>query len=284
MLSFSSGNNGQLFQVQAGLTGSAVYLDNFAIMDLAEGGSARRRQFIEALHSGRADLLFSASNLVDLSGPQGASLTATKEFLDGIGSHWFPVELAPNIVTEREKRGIGPAFNCLSERLLRDLVANRLAAQTGTITVVSSDLFRLGSVLEWIAPQRDSIRRSLTKLDDALIKRVETYRAAHLSDPTWLDRTFPALPFNASKPATFAYVNLVRTLVLETVRGRKLGKGDGLDFCHCVIACGCASFAVLDKQWKRRVETFPQPNCAPPVFYARDLDRFIGDLHLSAVR
>lgn len=284
MLNFTSGSGGEAFQLHASLTGSAIYLDTFAIMDIAEGDATRRKQFIEVLHSGRADLLFSASNLGDLSGPQGASLTATRAFLDAIGSHWFPVELDPNIVVEREKNGIGPAFNCLSERLLKDLVLNRLTAQTANIAVVSADLFRLGGVLDWIAPQRDSIRRSLAALDDALIKRIEMYRANHLRDATWLDRTFPAVRFIPSKPATFAYINLVRSLVIETARGRKLKKGDGLDFCHGVVACGCASVAVLDKHWKRRIEDFPKPNSIPPILYAKNLDSFISDLHLSTVR
>jgi len=38
-----------MFTVNASLTGAAVYLDNFAIMDLAEGDVERRQQFIAAL-------------------------------------------------------------------------------------------------------------------------------------------------------------------------------------------------------------------------------------------
>ena len=112
-----------MFSVNASLTGVAVYLDHFAIMDLAEGDVSRRQRFISALHSGGAELLFSVSNLVDLSGPLGHSLDAAKIFLDEIGAHWFPVELDPNIVVKRERDGIGPAHNCLSERFLKDFLA-----------------------------------------------------------------------------------------------------------------------------------------------------------------
>jgi hypothetical protein len=284
MLNFISGNDGAMFTVNASLTGVAVYLDHFAIMDLAEGDIGRRQRFIAALQSGRAELLFSASNVVDLSGPLGASLDAAKMLLDEVGPHWFPVELDPMIVVEREKKGMIPAFSCVSERLLRDLFANRLRAQSGNIIVVSSDLFRLGAVLEWIGPQRDSLREGILELDDALIKRIEGYCASFVIDPTWLDRSFPLVRFNPLKPATFAYINLVRTLVVETAEGRKLKKGDGLDFCHAVVACGCASAAMLDKHWKRRVETFPQPNRIPPIYYGRDLDKFVDDLHTGTVQ
>lgn len=106
MLNFTSGDD-CAFQLQASLTGSAIYLDNFAIMDIAEGDPTRRRKFIEVLESGRAELLFSASNVADLSGPQGASLKATQTLLDAIGPHWFPVELDPMIVIKREEKGSG---------------------------------------------------------------------------------------------------------------------------------------------------------------------------------
>jgi hypothetical protein len=49
------------FKFNASLTGLAVYLDNFAIIDIAKGDPLRRQRFISALHSG-AELLFSVSN------------------------------------------------------------------------------------------------------------------------------------------------------------------------------------------------------------------------------
>jgi hypothetical protein len=99
MLNVVSNHNGEPFSVNASLDGVAVYLDNFAIMDLAEKDASRRKQFISALHSG-AELLFSVSNLVDLTGPLGASRDAVQSFLDEVGAHWFPVEIEPAIVME----------------------------------------------------------------------------------------------------------------------------------------------------------------------------------------
>lgn len=284
MLNITSGDDGALFSVNASLTGVAVYLDHFAIMDLAEGDVSRRQRFISALHSGGAELLFSVSNLVDLSGPLGHSLDAAKIFLDEIGAHWFPVELDPNIVVKRERDGIGPAHNCLSERFLKDFLADRIRKNSGPIIVLSADSFRLGAVLEWIAPQRDSLRKSLADLDEALIKRIDGYRDEFKRDPAWLDRAFPALPSHPSHPATFAYLNLVRTLIVEASQGRKLKKGDGMDFCHTVIACGCASAVMLDKHWKRRVETFPQPNHIAPIYYGPNLDNLVSDLYACTVQ
>jgi hypothetical protein len=283
MLNVTSGKDGAVFSVNASLTGIAVYLDNFAIIDLAEGDSSRRERFLAALHSGHCGLVFSVSNVVDLTGPQGASLDAVRSFLDAIGPNWFPVELDPAIVVERERQGAVPATNCLSERFLRDYFADRLRTHSGKVIDLSPNCFNLGHVLDWIAYQRDSIRNGMAELDAALIKKIEGYRASHGNDPSWLDKSFPAVEFKPSMPATFTYINLVRTLILEAAQGRKLKKGDGLDFCHAVIACGCASAVMLDKDWKRRVETFPTPNQIAPVYYGPNLDALVSDLYACTV-
>jgi hypothetical protein len=176
MLNVVSGENGTIFSVNASLTGIAVYLDNFAIMDLAEGSTSRRERFLAAIQSGRSGLLFSISNVVDLTGPQGASLDAVRTFLDEIGPHWFPVELDPAIVVERERNGAVPAMTCLSERFLRDYFADRLRTYSGTVIDLSPNFFRLGHVLDWIEHQRESIRHGMAELDAALIKKIQGCR------------------------------------------------------------------------------------------------------------
>jgi len=51
--------------------GVAIYLDNFAIIDLAKGDPARRARFVRAIRDGGAELLFSVGNAVELLGPEG---------------------------------------------------------------------------------------------------------------------------------------------------------------------------------------------------------------------
>ncbi len=59
---------------------------------------------------------------------------------------------------------------------------------------------------------------------------------------------------------------------------RQLKEGDGLDFCHAVIASSFASVTALDKHWKRRIENLPTPNGLAPVYYAAELDKLVDDL------
>ncbi len=148
---------------------------------------------------------------------------------------------------------------------------------SGRVIDLSENFFRLGAVLDWVGPQRDSIRQGIAALDDALIARIGGYRAEFDRDPQSLDQSFPAFSFDASKPATFTYFNLVRTLVVDA-KAYQLKKGDGIDFCHAVLACAFASVATLDKHWKRRVESLPEPNQIPRIYYEQDLDEMVANI------
>jgi hypothetical protein len=68
MISLTANFNGLKFN--ATVVGMALYLDNFALINLAKHDPIRRKRFLDVVHSG-ADLLFSVSNAVDLAGPQG---------------------------------------------------------------------------------------------------------------------------------------------------------------------------------------------------------------------
>lgn len=275
MIVATAGGDGPAFSFNTSVRGLAIYLDNFAIIGLAKGDSSRRRRFVSALRA-KGDLLFSVSNAADLSGLQGNSRTMVGDFLDELGPHWFPVELNPADVLEREKKLEPSGASCLCARFLKDYFVARLRDCHGLINL-SDDFFRLSAVLDWVGPQRPSIARGLANLDAALVNRIKQHRATSEKDAAWLDRTFPILPFNPLMPATFTYVNLVRTLIVES-RSHGVKKGDGLDFCHAVIGSAFASVAALDKHWKRRLETMPKPNKLAPIYYANELDQMVGDI------
>ena len=93
----------ELFGMRASVDGLTVFLDNFAIIDLAKRNPDRRKRFIATLNRG-VDVLFSVSNAAELSGPQGDSFTIVREFLDEIGTHWFPVDFDPYECMKREKQ------------------------------------------------------------------------------------------------------------------------------------------------------------------------------------
>jgi hypothetical protein len=275
MIFATANSDGPAFTFNASLGGLAIYLDTFAIINLAKGDPSRRKRFVSALVR-KGDLLFSVSNAADLSGPQGDSQSAVRLFLDEIGPHWFPVELDPFEVVSREKALEKPFESCLCKRFLKDYFASRVANSSGLVNL-SGEFFSLGAVLDWVGPQRSSIAAGLAELDRALIGRISEYRIRFEKDPQWLESSFPELPFNPLMPATFTYVNLVRSLILQA-KAFRFKKGDGLDFCHAVMAISFASVAALDKQWKRRAESIPKPNTLAPIYYQPELDRMVADI------
>lgn len=279
MIKVRSDIDGPTLTFNATVSGLAIYLDNFSLIRLAKGDQSRRRRFIEALHLG-GDLLFSVTNAADLAGPQGQSLNLVREFLDEMGPRWFPVELDPREVVNRELAGARPAQSCISAQFMKDYFVNRVSTfdqEAGHIIDLSGEFFRLGPVLDWVGQQRDSIRKGAANMDAALINKISEHRAEFERSPAWLDEHFPALPFNPSKPATFAYVNLIRNLITGA-KAQRIKRGDGLDFCHAVIGAAFASVATLDKHWKRRVDNLPKPNGLAPIYYEPELDRMVTDI------
>lgn len=264
----------------ATIKGVAVYLDYWALKQLAKGDVSRRQRFVSAIRSG-GDLIFSIANAAELTGPQGGSRKALKDFLDELGPHWFPVELNPIIVVDRESKGATPPDSCV---VADDFMKGYFAARTkgyspgsGRIIDLSDQFFSLGVFVDWTSSQRDSMRSRIEYLDRGMRKRFGAYRRELELDPRWLDRHVPTFSFDPKRPASFALQHLVRMLVIEA-KARRLKKGDGIDFCHAVIASSFAHIAALDKHWKRRVESLPKPNNLALIYYEPELDQMVTEL------
>jgi hypothetical protein len=52
MIQATASNQGALFTLKASINGPAVYLDNWALIELAKKDPARRRRFINAVNAG----------------------------------------------------------------------------------------------------------------------------------------------------------------------------------------------------------------------------------------
>jgi hypothetical protein len=271
--------NGPPVTFKATVRGLAIYLDNWAVGDLAEGHPSRRKRFIAALWSGSADLMFSVANAAELAGPQGKSFDLVKSFLNEVGPNWFPIELDVSAVVQREKCGADPAASCISEDFMRAYFANRTASYSpgsGKVIDLSETFSGLGAVLDWVGgpSQRDSIRKQSAELDDVIKEAIRKDQAKYERNP------LPTLPFDASRPATSTSFNLVKTLIAESNQWKK---GDGLDFFHAVMASSYATVAALDRPWKRRIEKLPKPNKLARIYSGPELDKMVTDIE-SCVR
>jgi hypothetical protein len=141
--------------------GVAIYLDNFAIIDLAKGDSARRARFVKAIREGGAELLFSVGNAVELVGPEGGSREWVKGLLREFGAHWFPVEVDTNKVCKREETGIRAPDSFVDKEWLNTFFStqSKSYADAGKIIPLSGDFFNLDVVIDWLATDKESLVR-----------------------------------------------------------------------------------------------------------------------------
>jgi len=269
----------------ASINGIAIYLDNWAIKALAKGDPVLRERFVAALAGGGADLLFSTAHAVEIIGPQGASSDAFKTFLNRLGDHWYPVELKVFEVAEREAKGMPASKCCFDEEVLTAFFKSATSDHSpgsGKVIDLSEGFFRLGAFIDWLSPQRDEFQAKCEEFDNTVKESIGRLRARLKREPGWLDKTLPQRQFHPSRAATFACVSLIRELVSDS--GYQVRKGDGIDFCHAVMASAFATIATLDKQWKQRVENFPRPNKMARIYYEPQLAAMMDDIEAALIQ
>jgi hypothetical protein len=269
----------ELFGMRASSDGLIVFLDQFAIKELAKGDPERRKRFITTLDRG-VEVMFSVSNAAELTGPQLRSFEEMRSFLDEIGPHWFPVEFDPILCIRRERASQDPATCCFSEGLIKAFTATHIRhlqiKPEDLPAALPPDFFRLGFFMDRLAPLRQEIITDKDRLDRALKEQIMEHRAAYKKDDAWLDAHFPEKLFTNDRRAEFVYTNLVRQLILD--KGRALTRNGGIDFGQAVVSSAYASVATLDTHWKRRVEALPQPNKLAKVYCSPYLDQMVRDI------
>lgn len=273
MIRFAT-ENGEVM-VDAETMGYGIYLDNDSLIDLAKGAVTRRKRFVAALRT-KGTLLFSGANAIEVAGPTGYSADAVRDFLDSIGPHWVPLKLDPWEVAKREAAGlrhravVSPSFmQWYSDRRIADL-----SPDNRVLDLSSEAFFRLGAVVDWVQECRDEIRAGATRLDDELQARIARLRSDYEKDAISLDRILSSQQFDERAPATFALVHLEHLLAKEA-KGYQFKKGNGLDFCHAVLAAAYGSLITLDKEWKGRIKRLPETEKLAETYYRPQIDELI---------
>lgn len=252
-----------------------VYLDNDALIELATRDLSRRQRFVSALHRG-GTLLFSLTNAVEVAG----LAKPLRDVLDSVGNHWIPLHMDPWTVADREKAGLvyqAPVSEQFMVSYFQERTHDLCQIDSKLLDLSAEKFFRLSAVLDWGQENKDSIRAFSPIVDDHLRALVMQGRAEYEKDPSLLDRMWPSIKYDDSRPATFVMNHLLRMLVLNA-KGQAIKKGDGLDFCHAVMATAYGSIATLDKQWKRRVEKLPKPNRLAKMYYRPEVDQLVHKL------
>jgi hypothetical protein len=251
-----------------------VYLDNFAVSELAKPGDLRTR-FVGAMRQ-RGTLLFSIANAIEVS-----TSDAVWSFLDDIGPEWVPLALSPWQVADREKAGAGSSAP-ISDHFVMSYFrerAHELSPNGSRLLDLSAEtFFRLSAIVSWVRKDEAAVR-DVTAIDETIRKRIEDERTAYEKSSDSLDQSLPHIAFDPGRPANFALIHLLRTLVLEA-RAFQLKPHDGLDLCHAVLAASYGQLVTLDKQWKRRVENLPTPHQLATVYYQPQLGALVERLEV----
>jgi hypothetical protein len=267
-------------RIKASVRRVGVYLDNDSLIGLAKGDHGRRARFIAAIDHG-ADLMFSPVNAIEVIGPEcKSSLDAIRAFLNAIGPHWFPLEGWDVMgIIDREANGASRDDACASTWFMEHFFAGRNIQLYGEqrLDLVPPDFFQLGAILDILGPSREHLRQKVDVFQGELAGTLKRLRKAYESNHRGFDEVVPRQRFDPSRPATFAYWGLLRSLVLEA-KAFQFKKGDAADLCHAVGASAFANLATLDKQWKRRIENLPKPNGLAPIYYKPELDQLVADL------
>ncbi|MDH5575592.1 MAG: hypothetical protein OEY80_08930 [Nitrospirota bacterium] len=273
MIKFTSENE-KVF-CDAEVRGFGVYLDTWALIDLANGSESRRHQVVDSIRQG-GTLLFSWANAMEIGALSGASSDAIRIFLQSIGPHWFPLELNPWKVVKKENAGLLESA-AISEHFMKAYVEERisdLSTNGDNLLNLSGAFFDLSTVLNWLQESRERIKTDKEKLDQALKNHIKQARDDYDKDPNSFNYEYPEISYDPRLPATFVLNNLMRMLVREA-KAFSFKKGDGLDFSHAVLAAAFGSMVTLDKQWQRRIRELPQSNHLAKVFYRNELDQFV---------
>ncbi len=256
-----------------------IYLDNFALKDLAKGPDSRRNRFIKALHF-KGTLLFSEANALEIAGPQGASAIAIRSFLDSIEHYWVPLRMDAWEVVKREEAGLSPGAP-VSEQFIRGFFQERTAdlslSDRTLLDLSAKNFFKLSAVLDWVQKERDFYSAFGPNMDSHLKELLKLCRAEYDKNQAYLDLRWPAVAFDDLKPATFVMNHLMRLLIREA-KAFQFKKHDGLDFCHTVVASAYGSLVTLDSNWKRRIESLPKPNNLAKIYYSPELDQLVNEL------
>jgi hypothetical protein len=274
-------DKGTDWRVETEVVGLPVYLDNYSIIDLAKRSPQLRTRFLTALR-GRGTLLFSLTNAIEVTGPQGKSSEAVRSFLSEVGPHWIPVDLDPSAVIRREKEGhpappVSTDFvTAYAHQRLTELEVAGVAVDTADPT-----LFDLGKLLDWTQDHRAELRANADAMDASLGAKLAELRALYDGGNRIIDRSEddPLLP---GRRADYVMGQMLRMMIQEA-KSHGFQPHDALDLCHAVMAISYGLMVTLDKKWWRRAGKMRHRDRLARVYYGHQLEQFVSDFESARI-
>lgn len=233
-----------------------IYLDHWAIREFSSDPSHCRR-FLHCLKT-KGTLLFSWANALEITGNTGASAHNIQRFLAGIGEQWFPLEMNPSAIIERE-RTRGKCSPCFGSGFLK-----------AYYPYIHDGPLSLSLVVDLM---HDIEVKAAAQAHIESIKEVICTEFERLRKAEHVPRKIP--PFDPNHPAEFSY-NGLRQLVAKqsfTIVGNH-----ALDFCHATVSLAYGNMVLLDELWKELARQLGMPASHIQVYSKPQIDQFLRDL------
>ncbi len=263
--------SGPDYEVEISVEPPLMYLDHWALRRLSEKPALGDR-FLGAFRH-RGTVMFSLMNVVEIArdaSPHRAQ--EVRKFLERLGSHWVPMTIDPLWIIDAEETGKTPhgTHPCVSVGFLTDpAFAARLT--TGAVSLVHVvDLTR--------GRDGDELIRATDRNTAALRHGIQDRRDAYAASPLELDKKYPLLPFDATKPMRGIYYALARYTITDTFT---LNDNHVRDLFHAIASVRCAQMVTLDAHWAAQVRKLKLPSTFVKVYSEAEFDKFLADLEAA---
>ncbi len=249
---------GGSFTVRATTRPPSVFLDHCALRVISSDRS-HRKKFLGCFESA-GTLLFSWAHMLELSGNSGASADRISDLLQGVGANWFPLEVNPFKMLERETHGgQNDESLCAGTGFLCNYYPHIHGGPLWLNTVVT-------------LTQDPEIQRALTAVLEGVKREVCQTVMTSRENVRNLPRREP---FDTKQPAASILGGLSRILLKGAFN---FNANDSVDFFHAAGALVCGDMVLLDKRWADFARQIGVPKDYTRVYTPRQIVPFLDDL------
>lgn len=263
--------SGPDYEIEVSSDPPLIYLDHWALRRLSENAALGAR-FLEAF-THRGTVMFSLMNVAEIArdaAPHRAQ--QIRDFLEKLGPYWIPMTIDPlRIMEAEERRGTSDGMHpCVSVGfLLEPAFATKLTS--GAVSLVHVvDLTR--------GPDGDELIHTTARSTAELLVSIQDRRAVYATNRKEIDKKYPLLSFDATKPMRGIYNGLVRYTITDTFT---LNDQHARDLFHAIASVGCADMVTLDAHWAGQVGKLKLPQEFVKIYSEAKLDAFFADLEAA---
>lgn len=215
-------------------------------------------------------LLISVANIIELGRKEGEPLKKLKSFFENLGEHWFPLEVNPLLVIEREidNKGAPPYFD-------QQLITNYYP-------YIHEQSHSLSKVIDLISGERDRFDKCLARAHQFSVDLTQVRKLFQEKHPSINPDAYLVLHYDSANPTSYSYNGLMRA----SIEGKlSLTGNDVVDIWHASTSLVYADIVVLDRRWVQiaKDKLKKLPGLIQKLFKVSELALMIGSLENAII-